>query len=369
MLDDIVHALKAQGHQVDVFTYRFEDKDYYENAEFYEQFSRKLKAGGYDRVISTNFFPLPAKLCHEQGILYVAWSYDSPLESGFEEYFAYDTNRIYLFDRKEAENYRKRGFTNVFHLPLAVNTARLDALRFSVSDQRKYSADISFVGNLYASSLDTLTVAASDYIKGYIECMVQTQIGLYGCYLLEQLATDEVVDALNASFRKIGQTKYRLNRRGLAFEVAKEVTNFERTTLLSVLGETHQVKFYSRDRGNVENVEHCGIVMYHNEMPGVFRYSKLNLNPTLRCIQSGIPLRALDIVGAGGVLLSNYQSELAEYFTDGESVILYGSLEEAVEKADYYLAHLDCLAVIAEKGREIAKKCFRFEDRIRMLTE
>ena len=155
----------------------------------------------------------------------------------------------------------------------------------------------------------------------------------------------------------------------MAFEVAKEVTNFERTTLLSVLGETHQVKFYSRDRGNVENVEHCGIVMYHNEMPGVFRYSKLNLNPTLRCIQSGIPLRALDIVGAGGVLLSNYQSELAEYFTDGESVILYGSLEEAVEKADYYLAHLDCLAVIAEKGREIAKKCFRFEDRIRMLTE
>ena len=53
------------------------------------------------------------------------------------------------------------------------------------------------------------------------------------------------------------------------------------------------------------------------ELPCVFRYSKLNLNPTLKSIQSGIPLRALDIMGAKGVLLSNFQPELVEYFEDG----------------------------------------------------
>ena len=38
----------------------------------------------------------------------------------------------------------------------------------------------------------------------------------------------------------------------------------------------------------------------------MFANSKVNLNITLRNIKTGIPLRALDIMGAGGFLLTNY---------------------------------------------------------------
>ena len=57
-------------------------------------------------------------------------------------------------------------------------------------------------------------------------------------------------------------------------------------------------------------------------MPLIFRESKINLNITLRSITSGMPLRALDIMGAGGFLLSNYQQELAENYIDGEELVL-----------------------------------------------
>ena len=99
-------------------------------------------------------------------------------------------------------------------------------------------------------------------------------------------------------------------------------------------------------------------------MPGVFRFSKLNLNPTLKCIQSGIPLRALDIMGARGVLLSNYQPELAEHFIDGEDVIMYESMEDAFAKADFYLQHEDLRRQIANNGYLKVKEFFSYSEKI-----
>ena len=52
-------------------------------------------------------------------------------------------------------------------------------------------------------------------------------------------------------------------------------------------------------------------------MPLVFQNSKINLNITLRSIKNGIPLRAIDIMGAGGFLLTNYQNDFGLHFTDG----------------------------------------------------
>lgn len=102
-------------------------------------------------------------------------------------------------------------------------------------------------------------------------------------------------------------------------------------------------------------------------MPCVFRHSRLNLNPTLKCIQSGIPLRALDIMGARGVLLSNYQPELAEYFEDEKEVILYESMEDAIEKAAFYLKHESFRSSIALNGYQKVKEHFSYPKCIQKL--
>ena len=102
-------------------------------------------------------------------------------------------------------------------------------------------------------------------------------------------------------------------------------------------------------------------------MNAVFRNSHLNLCPTLKSIASGIPLRALDIMGAGGVLFSNYQPELAESFVDGEDLIMYESIEDALDKADYYLKNKEGLAQIAQRAKEKARKKFSYDDRIKTI--
>ena len=85
------------------------------------------------------------------------------------------------------------------------------------------------------------------------------------------------------------------------------------------------------------------------------------MNITLKIIQSGIPLRALDIMGAGGFLLSNFQPELNEYFEDGVEFASFNSAEEAYEKATFYLKNDDIRENIASRGREKVARDFSYK--------
>ena len=133
------------------------------------------------------------------------------------------------------------------------------------------------------------------------------------------------------------------------------------------LGDVYKRQYTTKPHSLSKKVHSLGPVKYLDEMPCVFQSSKLNLNPTLKNIQSGIPLRALDIMGSRGVLLSNFQPELAEYFNDGQDLILYSSMEEAVDKAVYYLKHDDARRQLALNGYEKIKEYFTYEDRIQKM--
>lgn len=365
---DTIFYLKQLGHDCKTIYYHFPDK--FNDSFFCERFEKKLQEMSYDVVMSTNFFPLVAKLCHEHDIPYIAWCYDSPLEEKLEAYFHYDTNRIFLFDRLEAQRYQAAGYSQVYHLPLAVNTNRLDQLHFSAEQIQKHSCDVSFIGHLYESSLQVLLYSADDYIKGYVEGILQAQLRIYGYYFIDELITDDLLASINASFQKIGQTSLTLNHRGLSYAIASEITHLERSFLLEQMAELFHTHFYTTKSHHLsDKIESLGPVKYVDEMPCVFRYSKLNLNPTLKSIQSGIPLRALDIMGAKGVLLSNYQPELTEYFEDGQDLILYSSMEEAMEKAAYYIEHEDIRQQIALNGYQKVKEYFNYTDRIQKMLE
>ena len=86
-------------------------------------------------------------------------------------------------------------------------------------------------------------------------------------------------------------------------------------------------------------VTNMGVTDYYSEMPLIFHNSKINLNITLRSIQSGIPLRCMDIMGAGGFLLTNFQADLLDYFIPDEDFVYYEDQNDLIKKVDYYLEH------------------------------
>ena len=365
---DLVYYLEKMGHHCTNVLYR-EGVDKYDDDRFMVRMERDLRSFSYNLVITTNFWPVVSKICKKHDIKYVSWFFDSPPNLPTAECMDYSCNKIYFFARADYERYKALGLDNVYYLPLAVNVDRLRQIKV---DEKKYECEISFVGKLYESMLPALMAHMDDYQKGFIDGVVKIQMELYGGYIVDDVITEEFAESVRKRYKSLSDKAIQVSRQELAWAVASHVTHLERMTLLSILGKRHQVKLYTFELSEDEkrllgNVEFCGPVDYLKEMPQVFAASKINLCPVLKANRSGIPLRALDVMGCGGFLLSSYQSELYEYFLDGDECVMYTSLEDAIAKADFYLAHDDLRQQIANAGRARIEEAFRYEDRIEEL--
>lgn len=364
---DIMEALRKLQIPFRNIVYKLDSIE--EDAYFRKRVMELMDKEKYDVVFSVNYFPVLAEICHQRGICYLSWCYDSPVDLGKEEKTVdYDSNYIFLFDRAEWKKYQRKGYGNVYHLPLAVNTERLDRIRLQTGDRTKYGADISMVGQLYTSVLPELLQPLDEYIKGYIAAITEVQIKMYGGYILPETVTDTLMRRINDNYRKYGQQGDLLQREGLITQIAKHITHMERMLLLEMLSEEHQVKLFGPDKPvESEKIVWGGSAGYFDEMPKVFKASAINLNVSIKCIASGIPLRVLDIMGAGGFLVSNYQQELAENFVDGEDVVMYTSISEAIEKCRYYMERENEREKIRIAGYHKVKELYRYEDRVKQM--
>lgn len=356
-------ALGKLNIAYDTFYYSFTDWE--KDDAFLEQFRKKIKGRGYDRVLSVNFAPLISEVCEEQGVEYVSWVYDSPVHIRNLETMKRSCNRIYFFDRGQALECQKMGIP-AYHMPLAV-----DPEVFYKTIQRqagRYQTDISLIGKLYQTEYQYFTAPLSGYLRGYLEGIVNSQMKIYGGYLIGELISEELLDKMNAEYKKIASDGFVMKERELEFMLACETTGRERYLALSLLSNHYQVDLYSTDKDErLQKVNYRGYADYYEAMPAIFAQSKVNLNISLKTIQTGIPLRVIDVMGCGGFVLSNFQEEIAEYFAMGEECVVYENLEDLYAKASYYLKHEEERKQIAQAGYERVKRDFTFEERLKKM--
>ena len=60
----------------------------------------------------------------------------------------------------------------------------------------------------------------------------------------------------------------------------------------------------------------------------------------------------LDVLAAGGFLITTYQEEIDEYFENGKELVIAHTPEEMIELTAYYLEHEDERKTIAENGQK-----------------
>lgn len=360
----IERGLKELDIPYDTFFYQFNDWE--KDDDFLEQFRAYLKAGNYTDVLSVNFSPLISILCEELGILYTAWVYDSPIHIRNTDSLKNSCNRIFFFDRGQAEGYCKNG-VNAIHLPLAVD---MDVFRINASKREKesYRTDVSLVGKLYQTEYTYFTAPLQEYTKGYLEGIVNAQGKIYGGYLIPELITDELLARMNKEYARVATDGFKMGRRELEFMLACETTGRERYMTLALLSGHYQVDLYSTDEDKrLKNVRYRGYADYYTQMPLIFSQSRINLNISLKTILTGIPLRVIDVLGCGGFVLSNYQEELMEYFNAGEELVVYENIEDLFYKAKYYLEHEDERKQVALAGFERVKRDFTFRERLQTM--
>lgn len=357
----IERALQELNWEYDTFFYQFQDWE--KDDKFQEMFRDRVKGRGYTDVLSVNFSPLISEVCEELEIPYTAWVYDAPVHIRNLDSMKNSCNRIFFFDRGQALIHQKEGI-HAYHLPLAVDT---DVFHLYVSEEEKnkYKADISLLGKLYQTEYTYFTSPLDEYTRGYLEGIVNSQMKIYGGYLIPELITDDLLNRMNRDYAKAAKDGFQMGRRELEYMLACETTGRERYTTLALLSAHFLVDLYSSDKDDrLKNVRFHGYADYYSQMPLVFSQSRINLNMSLKAIRTGIPLRVIDIMGCGGFVLTNYQEEIAEHFVQGVDCVIYEDTEDLFMKVKYYLEHEEERKKIALHGFEKVKRDFTFKERL-----
>lgn len=360
--DDIRDSLKELGHETEYIAFS-EEKDNCES--FKKRLKDLLKVKSADALFSFNYFPVVSDCCNEAGLRYISWVYDSPYMNIYSYTVLNEVNSIYVFDYGVYEEFKNNGIKTVRYMPLGINVKRLSKLKLTHDTKTKYSADISFVGSLYTESKHNLYSkfdSVSDKTKGYLDAIIQSQMNIYGINILEELISDSILGELEKAYPTNPESPYVMSSKKIYSEYvfSRRVTALERQKIISSISGMSKVsgmiaKLYTHDNSvSYSGILNMGICDYYKEMPYVFMASKINLNITLRSIKTGIPLRALDILGCGGFLISNYQEEFFEYFSPGDDMVIYESVPDLMDKIRFYLKNDDERLRIAQNGRNKA---------------
>ena len=134
---------------------------------------------------------------------------------------------------------------------------------------------------------------------------------------IESYVGDEIVTFFNNALNRESRNQYLMTDRYYYADqiFSRKVSEMDRIGMLNRLGKKFQIRLYtSNDTSMIQNVDLKPAVSYENDMNKVFYLSKININQTIRSIETGLPLRIFDIMGSGGFLLTNYQEELEDYF-------------------------------------------------------
>lgn len=354
--EDLVDALRSLGHEV--IRVNLPMGDYLHDHEFARQFRAVVQKETPDAVFSSNYYPVVSGTLRSKNIPYISWVYDSPLITLFSTSVNHPHNFIFIFDYLLYETLKERGVETVYYMPMAVHTKRVHALLAQAGAQKKYIHDIAFVGSLYDNKNNLydrmVEKGLKERTRGYLEGVMESQLLVYGKNLLEDMITEEVLaDMMDAMPYMVPHGVDISEKYVYAnFFLGHKTTTLERRRLLGKLSERFDTAIYTTcDTTGMPGLHNEGPVDYYDEMPLVFANSKINLNITLRTIQTGMPLRAVDIMGAGGFLLTNYQEDFFRHFKKGEEFDCFSSEEELMQKCEYYLSHEKERAEIAENAK------------------
>ena len=372
---DIIAIMKRLGHTVTEITEEMRNKELGARGQM-NLVSAALKKQESQAVFSINFFPVVSEVCNIFHIPYVCWIVDSPVMELYSHSIRNGWNRIFMFDYALYEEFHPENPKGIFYLPLGADYNRLDALMETITkeDEEKYSADVSFIGSLYTEKCPYNRLKEeTSWLKGYLDGVIEAQLKVYGYNFLEECITDQVLQEFKEKvpFYRFPEKANHNDKAVMAhLYLGNKVTEQERLRLLGRVSQEFKLDLYTAsDFSPLPKAEYKGLARTATEMPKIFHLSKINLNFTSKPIRTGIPLRLWDILGAGGFALTNYQSEIPEYFEVGKDLDTYASEEELVQNIRYYLEHEEERKEIARNGYQKAKERYSLELRVKQILQ
>ena len=371
--EDMKAAYRELSHEV--ISHPFSPPNYRHDSDYEDQLIREIRKCSPNYVFTFNYYPIISRACNQEHIPYVSWVYDSPYITLYSYTVIFPCNYIFVFDKDFAYEFIKNGISTVHYLPLAANTRRLDQMRefqFFKNSPAANKSDISFVGSLYTeankSGFFSVFDQLSTYTKGYLDGIMDAQKNVFGYNFIQETLNPDILSDMQrvcptmpnsdgVESKEYAYAQYYVNRK---------ITSIERTEIVKKIATQYPIDLYTYDQSiQLPNVILHDSVDFYRVAPYIYKCSKINLNISLRSIKTGIPLRAFDIMGAGGFLLTNYQADFFDHFIPGDDFAFYDSQTDLLDKITYYLQNDSERSQIAISAHDKIVKAHTFVHRIK----
>lgn len=366
-MNDIIWALCKLEVNVEVYPKAIKIQEY--NEEDMADLKAYMEKKNYDNVITYDFNMNVAEVCRDLQIKYISWIFDSPDTSLYTDIAQCEYNYVFVMDKMQYARMKKQGLVHVFYLPLAANVDRTSGLIVTEEDEMTYNHDISFVGSLYQENgyNEKLHLFKPETKERFAQIIQNIALHWGKGYECFDILEDQEVDRVYEELRVYIDSKLKIDKKYMLelYLLSRKITEIDRICVLNALAMKHEVTLYTKsDTSALENVNVKGGINYDDVMPKIFYLSKINLNITLRSIETGIPLRVFDIMSVGGFVMSNYQEELEELFVPDKEIVLFKDIPELLYKVDYYLSHEEERLRIAMNGYKKVRECYDIENAV-----
>lgn len=194
---DVIDSFKRLGLDVDEEIIEIRKKNL-SPSECVSFVSPKLMNNNYTFVFTINFFPWLSDVCQIVNIVYISLIVDSPVLELYSNSLSNSVNRVFLFDKMLFNEFEPYNKGHVFHIPLATNIRRNDEVikNASTQENRKFTSDISFIGSTYQEKCPFNRAILPEYEKGYVDGIINAQLGVYGYNFIEDMLTDDMTERL-----------------------------------------------------------------------------------------------------------------------------------------------------------------------------
>ena len=364
--DTIVMSLKSLGMEVDEFLFPKDTEDTRSGRELTERIVMQLMKSTYSFVFSFNYYPVISIACQTCSVPYISWVYDSPFVQLYSKTVLFDTNYIFHFDQAEVEKLKEYGVEHIKYMPMGVPVDQYDKMKLedlTEHERKKYISDVTFVGSLYTEPKQRLydrLEKLDQYTLGFINGICDAQKNVYGYNFLQETISKDLEERLQkvAPLTQNTDGFEEISWVYANYFLARKVTAMERQEAMKMLSENFYTKIFTyADTGMLSKLNNMGGLEYE-KCPLAFKGAKININISLKSIQTGIPLRAMDIMGSGGFLLTNFQSDFLNHFIPDVDFVYYETIADMKDKVQYYLEHDEERMQIAKNGYQKVKEAF-----------
>lgn len=349
--------------------------------EIVEKLMIYIRENKIDIVFSLYFIMDAALATYQMNIPYICVLWDAPYILIYNVLARMDHVWISTFDKLDKERFLEYGIPHVLYQPLSV--AGEEAVEWNREIQKvlegHYFHEISFVGRLYEDNnydeiINEIPIGMQSYFNSIFEEAAFKWDGINRVYGKTGQEILDYMKLLNPKFQ-IPDSKQDIEevRHFEVLYLIRKIANIERVVILNMLAECYAVDFYTFSGEAAQKILHnVNIrppVVYGKAAAMVYAGSKINLNISLKGIEGGTPQRIMDILGAGGFVLSSYCAETAELFEEDKEIVMFRTPEEMMEKIDYYLHHDMEREMIARAGYEKVMRCYTYEKKLRELLD